>query len=107
METFCHFSENGRVEGLILDKRTPDGAKRPRSAKGDRRFALDGRITRTIEDMPKVDVNSINHRFLNYCKNTFPVVAGHVIAAAALSVARWIFFHVTSTFNLVTMNVLF
>ena len=52
METFCHFSENGRVEGLILDKRTPDGAKRPRSAKGDRRFALDGRMTRTMPDMP-------------------------------------------------------
>merc|ERR1711974_346014 len=48
-------SENGRVEGLILDKR-------PRSAKGDRRFALDGRLTRTIEDMPSVDVNSINNK---------------------------------------------
>ena len=58
---FCH-SENGRVEGLILDKRTPDGAKRPRSAKGDRRFPLEGRLTRTMPDMPCVDVDSINNK---------------------------------------------
>ena len=43
------------MEGLILDKR-------PRSAKGDRRSTLDGRVTRTIQDMPTVDVNSINNR---------------------------------------------
>ena len=54
----CH-SENGRGEGLILDKRTPDGARRPRSAKGDRRFPPDGRMTRT---MPCVDVDSINNK---------------------------------------------
>ena len=57
----CH-SENGRVEGLILDKRTPDGAKRPRSAKGDRRFPQDGRMTRTMQNMPCVDVDSINNK---------------------------------------------
>ena len=50
------------MEGLILDKRTPDGATRPRSAKGDRRFPLDGRMTRTTQDLPCVDVDSINNK---------------------------------------------
>ena len=43
------------MEGLILDKR-------PRSAKGDRRGPLDGRIINTVQDMPTVDVDSINTR---------------------------------------------
>ena len=50
------------MEGLILDKRTPDGAKRPRSAKGDRRFPLEGRMTRTRPDLPCVEVDSINNK---------------------------------------------
>ena len=63
-----NFSENGRVEGLILNKTPIEEVRRsrPKSAKGDRRTASrDGRLSVTTGELTyrrTFDIESINEK---------------------------------------------
>ena len=66
--TVINFSENGRVEGLILNKTPIEEVRRsrPKSAKGDRRTASrDGRLSVTTGELTyrrTFDIESINEK---------------------------------------------